>query len=118
MLTDNPVKESNTGLLIITRTEVLRRQLSNIQKQLQSAPTTQKPELVEQDRSLQEHINEQISLKNECLKNVSGRVRNCISELESLAIAPKRLNELNDAYEMENLVDNIKLNLYQEYKSG
>ncbi len=41
---------------------------------------------------------------------VLGRVRNCISELESLAIAPKRLNELNDAYEMENLVDNIKLN--------
>ena len=48
---------------------------------------------------------------------VSGRVRNSISELESLAIAPKRINELNDAYEMEHLVDNIKLNLYQEYKS-
>ncbi len=48
---------------------------------------------------------------------VSGRVRNCISELESLAIMSKRLNELNDAYEMENLVDNIKLNLYQEFKS-
>jgi hypothetical protein len=48
---------------------------------------------------------------------VSGRVRNCISELESLNIAPKRLNELNDAYEMEHLVDIIKLNLYQEYKS-
>jgi len=46
---------------------------------------------------------------------VSGRVRNCISELESLAISPKRLNEPNDAYEMEHLVDNIKLNLYQEY---
>ena len=28
---------------------------------------------------------------------VSGKVRNFISELESLAIAPKRLNELNDA---------------------
>ena len=49
---------------------------------------------------------------------VSGRVRNCISELESLAIAPKRLNDLNDAYEMEHLIDNIKLNLDQEYKSG
>jgi hypothetical protein len=48
---------------------------------------------------------------------VSGRVRNCISELESLAIVPKRLNELNDAFEMEYLIDNIKLNLYQEYKS-
>ena len=47
---------------------------------------------------------------------VSGRVRNCISQLESLAIAPNRINELNDDYEMECLVDNIKLNLYQ-YKS-
>jgi len=49
---------------------------------------------------------------------VSGRVRHAISELESLAITPNRLNELNDAYEMENLVDSIKLNMYQEYKSG
>jgi len=48
---------------------------------------------------------------------VSGRVQNCISELESIAITPKRLNELSDAYEMEHLVDNIKLNSYQEYKS-
>jgi hypothetical protein len=48
---------------------------------------------------------------------VSGRVRLCISELESLAITPKRLNDLNDAYEMEELVDDIKFNLYQEYKS-
>jgi hypothetical protein len=48
---------------------------------------------------------------------VSRRVRHAISELESLAITPNRLNELNDAYEMEHLVDSIKLNLYQEYKS-
>ena len=48
---------------------------------------------------------------------MSRRVRDAVSELESLAINPKRLNELNDAYEMEDLVDNIKLNLYQEYKS-
>ena len=47
---------------------------------------------------------------------VSRRVRHCISELESLAITPNRLNELNDAYEMD-LVDNIKLALYKEYKS-
>jgi hypothetical protein len=44
---------------------------------------------------------------------VSGRVRLCISELESLAITPKRLNDLNDAYEMEELVDDIKFNLYK-----
>ena len=48
---------------------------------------------------------------------VSGRVQHCISELESLAITPKRLDDLNDAYEMEELVDNIKFKLYQEYKS-
>jgi hypothetical protein len=47
---------------------------------------------------------------------VSHRVQHCISELESLAITPNRLNELNDAYEMEDLVDNIKLNWYQDYK--
>ena len=49
---------------------------------------------------------------------VSRRVQHCISELESLAITPNRLNELNDANEMEDLVDNIKLALYEEYKSG
>ena len=47
---------------------------------------------------------------------MSSKVRHCISELESLAINPKRLNELNDAYEMESLVDNIKLTLYQDCK--
>ena len=41
---------------------------------------------------------------------VSGRVRHCISELESLAITRKRLDDLNDAYEMQELVDNIKFN--------
>ena len=44
---------------------------------------------------------------------MSGKVRNYISELESLAIEPKRLNELNDYYELEELVDNIKLTLYR-----
>ena len=47
---------------------------------------------------------------------MSRKVRHCISELESLAIKPKRLSELNDAYEMECLVDNIKLTLYQDCK--
>ncbi len=31
-----------------------------------------------------------------------------ISELESLALKPKRINELNDNYEMENLVNKIR----------
>jgi hypothetical protein len=38
---------------------------------------------------------------------MSPQVRHCITELESLAITPKRLNELNDSYEMEDLVDNF-----------
>jgi hypothetical protein len=41
-------------------------------------------------------------------------MRHCISELESLAIEPKKLNDLNDAYEMADLVTNIKLNWYQD----
>ena len=49
-------------------------------------------------------------------RQMSPQVRHCITELESLAITPKRLNELNDSYEMEDLVDNIKLTLYQDYK--
>jgi len=52
------------------------------------------------------------------IHKMSRRVRHCISELESLAITPNRLNELNDVYEMEHLVDGIKLTLYQDYKSN
>ena len=46
---------------------------------------------------------------------MSHRVR--VSELESLSIIPKRINELNDEHEMENLVDNIKLTMFQDFKS-
>jgi hypothetical protein len=38
-------------------------------------------------------------------------------ELESLTIEPKKLNGLNDAYEIMDLVDTIKLDWYQDYKS-
>ena len=41
-----------------------------------------------------------------------------ISELESLGIRSKILNELNDVYEVRNLVENIKQTLFQEYKSS
>jgi hypothetical protein len=51
------------------------------------------------------------------IHKVSQKVRNCIAELESLAIEPNKLNELNDAYEMEGLIDTIKLTWYQDYKS-
>jgi hypothetical protein len=50
----------------------LRRELTNIQKQMQSAPTSEKSELLAQARSLQKEINHQLSLKNECLKNPGG----------------------------------------------
>ena len=49
---------------------------------------------------------------------LSHKVRHCLSELESLAIIPHRINDLNDAYEMENLVDNIKLTMFLDFKSG
>jgi len=45
------------------------------------------------------------------------RVRHCISELESLSLTPTKINELNDAKEMEDLVDNIKLTMFQDFKS-
>ncbi|MGA7008423.1 MAG: hypothetical protein WB612_01670 [Nitrososphaeraceae archaeon] len=44
--------------------------------------------------------------------------RSHISELESLALRPKRINELNDNFEMENLVNNIKQTIFQDYKSA
>jgi hypothetical protein len=40
-----------------------------------------------------------------------------ISELESLSLETPKLNKLNDSYEMENLVENIKQMLFQQYKS-
>ena len=44
-------------------------------------------------------------------------VRSSISELESLGLQSPKLNELNDSYEVENLVDNLKQMLFVEYKS-
>ena len=40
-----------------------------------------------------------------------------ISELESLGLQTSKLNQLNDSYEVENLVENLKQMFYQEYKS-
>ncbi len=40
-----------------------------------------------------------------------------ISELDSLGIKSKKLNELNDVYEVRNLVENIKQALFQDFKS-
>lgn len=41
-----------------------------------------------------------------------------ISELESLGIKSEKLNELNDVYEVRNLVENIKQVFIQDFKSG
>jgi len=40
-----------------------------------------------------------------------------ISELESLGLETSKLNELNDSYEVGNLVENLKQMLYEEYKA-
>ena len=40
-----------------------------------------------------------------------------MSELESLGLETPKLNELNDSYEVKNLLDNLKQMLYVEYKS-
>ena len=39
------------------------------------------------------------------------------SELESLGLETPKLNELNDSYEVENLVDSLKQMYFVEYKS-
>lgn len=40
------------------------------------------------------------------------------NELDSLGIHPKRKNELNDSKEMEDLVENVKQTMLQEYRSA
>lgn len=41
-----------------------------------------------------------------------------LAELRSLGIEPKRKNDFNDSKELEDLTDNIKHTLYQEYKTA
>ena len=38
-------------------------------------------------------------------------------ELQSLGIDTPKLNDLNDKYEIDNLIENIKQMYYQDYKS-
>lgn len=42
--------------------------------------------------------------------------RRSIFELESLGLSSRKLNELNDDYEIDSLVENIKQGLIQEYR--
>ena len=44
-------------------------------------------------------------------------LRSSISELESLGLESPNLNELNDIYEVENLVKNLKQKHFTDYKS-
>jgi hypothetical protein len=49
--------------------------------------------------------------------NSKSDLGSSISELESLGLISKKLNELNDSYEVKNLVENLKQMLFQDYKS-
>jgi len=40
-----------------------------------------------------------------------------MSELESLGLETPKLNELNNSYEVDNLVDNLKQMLFVEYQT-
>jgi hypothetical protein len=46
-----------------------------------------------------------------------SEIRSSISELGSLGLETSKVNELNDSYEVGNLVENLKQMLYVEYKS-
>ena len=50
------------------------------------------------------------------MMNRKSKLPSSISELESLALETRQLNELNDSYEVENLVENLKQMLFQDYK--
>ena len=48
----------------------------------------------------------------------ASKLPSSISELESLGLETRQLNELNDSYEVENLQwKNLKQMLFQDYKS-
>ena len=40
-----------------------------------------------------------------------------LQELESLGINVKKINDLNDSQEFENLIENIKQTYFQDYKT-
>jgi hypothetical protein len=49
--------------------------------------------------------------------NSKWDVPTSMSELETLGLETPKLNELNDSYEVENLVVNLKQKFYLDYKS-
>jgi hypothetical protein len=68
--------------------------------------------------AIQEYGDEAETLFREAHKCIFCPHTSYISELESLGIKPNHINELNDNYEMENLVSNIKQSFFQDYKSS
>ena len=49
-------------------------------------------------------------------KEHTGNKEYLKNELESLGVEPKRKNQLNDEEELQNLSDNIKQTMFQDYK--
>ena len=49
-------------------------------------------------------------------KEHTGRNEYLKNELKTLGVEPKRKNQLNDKEELENLADNIKQAMFQDYK--
>ena len=68
--------------------------------------------------AIQEYGDEAETLFREAHKCIFCPLTSYLSELESLGVKPKHINELNDNYEMENLVNNIKQSFFQNYKSS
>ena len=52
------------------------------------------------------------------IMNSKWDLHSSMSELESLGLETPKLNELNDSYEVRNLVENLKHMFYQDYKSA
>lgn len=50
--------------------------------------------------------------------HVDDNFEELLTELSSLGITVTRLNDLNDSEELNHLIDNIKLTLYQDYKAA
>ena len=46
------------------------------------------------------------------------KINKWVAELRSLGVDTRKTNELNNDKELENLTENIKQNLYQEYKTA
>ena len=51
------------------------------------------------------------------ITNSDWDLASSMSKLEFLGLDTPKLNELNDSYEVENLVVNLKQMFYQDYKS-